>query len=206
MAAGVDNANQKPVGSRTFAGLSMKAIRLWSVRDVQTEECLLPEHVLHTLHSANTHGCTGTPVGRKVDGVGLDVGDCVGEGVGGNVGAGVGAEIGLDGDEGVGESEAVGAGEGGGVTDNGVAVDGIVVEGTAVDGVGVDGVDVEGVAVDGTPHTSTSQRVRKLVPCNWIVTTCPILLAQLTVLTETAVPIVPHSCVSTLTSCTEAPI
>ncbi len=147
---------------------------------MQTEECLLPEHVLHTLHSANTHGC----------GVGLDVGDCVGEGVGGNVGAGVGVE-----------GEAVGAGEGKGVTDNGVAVDGIVVEGTAVDGVAVDGVDVEG-----TPHTSTSQRVRKLVPCNWIVTTCPILLAQLTVLTETAVPIVPHSCVSTLTSCTEAPI
>jgi len=67
------------------------------------------------------------------------------------------------------------------------------------EGAGVD-------TADGTPHTSTSQRVRKLVPCNWIVTTWPILLAQLTVLTETAVPIVPHCCVSTLTSCTEAPI
>lgn len=56
----------------------------------------------------------------------------------------------------------------------------------------------------GDPQTSTSHRVRKSDPFSATLTVCPSLSPQLIVLTVAAVPIVPHSCPSTLTSCSEA--
>ena len=56
----------------------------------------------------------------------------------------------------------------------------------------------------GDPQTSTSHRVRILDPCSSTLTIRPSLFPQLIVLTVAAVPIVPHSCPSMLTSCNAA--